>query len=90
MPATAATVMVPLKAPPPALVPIAIVTLEVFEVTTLPNWSSIDTCTAGLMETPATALAGCTVKASCVAAAAVILKAPVVVPVRAPSLAASV
>src|SRR6185295_14515440 len=80
-PFTAATVVVPESAPPPGLVPIATVMLAVELVTVLLNASCTVTCTAGAMATPAVALDGCTVNASLVAAAGVMVKAPEVAPV---------
>src|SRR5262249_62133448 len=56
--ATAARVVVPLSAPPPALLAIVMVTFAVLGVR-FPNWSSMRTVTAGAMLCPATALAGC-------------------------------
>jgi len=52
-PPMAATVVVPLKLPPPGLAPIATITLDVSVLTRLPNASSTRTVTAGLMATPA-------------------------------------
>src|SRR6516165_10052916 len=65
-PLTAVTVVVPLSVPPPALVPIASVTLELSPVTTMPPWSSTVTVTAGAMVCPAVVLLGSAVKTSCV------------------------
>ena len=90
MPLTAATVGVPPSVPPPGLVPMATVTLDVSVVTTLPRLSSTFTVTAGLMVAPAVVLLGCTPKTSCVAVPAVMLKALEVALVRVPSAAVSV
>jgi hypothetical protein len=87
-PLTADTVVVPLRDPPLGFVPIAAVTEADEVVTTFPFASSTETCTAGLMDVPATAFDGCPVKASFVAAPAVMLNALLVVPVR-PLLAAA-
>jgi len=77
-PATAARVAVPDKTPPgPALFKVASVTLDVSAVR-FPNWSSNRTVIAGAIAAPATAFDGCCPNASCVAAAAVMLK-PVLV-----------
>src|SRR5262249_43390303 len=89
-PATAATVAVPLRVPPPGLVPMATVTLDVVVVTMLLKASSTATVTAGLMAAPAAVFVGCCTKARWVAAAAVMLKAVEVAPVRAVSAAARV
>src|SRR5258708_36738811 len=62
MPLLAATVAVPLRVPPPALVPMATVTLELSPVTRFPNWSSTRTVTGGLIITPATVVPGWTPK----------------------------
>ena len=79
-PLTAGTVVVPPRVLPPGLVPSAMVTLPTKPVTRFPWASRALTCTAGLMVRPATALLGCTVKASCVAAPAAILKSLLVPP----------
>ena len=86
-PLTAATVRVPLKVPPPGFVPMAIVTLLLLPVTTLPLASSTETCTAGVMLAPTAVLLGCVVKATLLAAAAVTLKAVEAAPLRLPSVA---
>src|SRR5947209_2726197 len=64
MPLTAATVVVPERVPLAGLIPIASVTLVVAVVTVLPWASWTATCTAGVLAAPATALLGCTMKAS--------------------------
>ena len=89
-PLTAAMVAVPLSVPLPGLVPIATVTLELLLVTRLPNASSTDTCTAGLMVTPATELRGSEVNTICLAAPGVMLNADDVPLVRLPSVAVRV
>src|SRR5437660_11749104 len=61
-PLTAATVVVPARAPLAGLVPIASVMLVVAVVTVLPWASWTVTCTAGVFIAPAAALLGCTVK----------------------------
>ena len=89
MPAAAATVVVPLKAPPPGLVPIPMVTLALL-VVRFPNASTICTVTAGLIATPAVALLGCCRNASALAPAAMMLNPVEVAPVRPVLLAVSV
>src|SRR3954468_21212332 len=86
-PATAATVVVPDSVPPPGLVPIATVMAALELVTVLPNASCTVTRTAGEIATPAVASDGWTVKASFEAAATEMLKAELLVPVRAPEAA---
>src|SRR5512132_105499 len=68
-PFTAATRAVPDSVPPPGLLPMATVTLAVELVTVLSNASCTATCTAGAIEAPAEALAGCTTNATLAAAA---------------------
>src|SRR5688572_7626954 len=80
-PVTAATVLVPDSVPPPGLVLMATVMLAVELMTVLLNWSCTVTCTAGAMDTPATAFVGWTVNASLVAAAWLMLNAAEVAPV---------
>src|SRR6185369_9235720 len=89
-PFTADAVVVPDSVPPPGLVPTATVMLAVELVTVLPNASCTVTCTAGLMALPAVALVGCTVKASLLAAAGLMLNTDEVAPVSAPEAAVSV
>ena len=60
-PASAATVSVPLKLPPPGLAPIASVTSPVKVFTGFPSASRAVTCTAGVIGAPATVEAGSTV-----------------------------
>ena len=74
VPLTAATVAVPDRVPALGLVPIAIVTLAVLGVR-FPYWSWIWTVGEGLIEVPATVLVGCTVRASLLAAAGVLVSA---------------
>src|SRR5438067_2077590 len=74
-PPTAATLAFPTRRSSDLLVPMATVTLDVSEVTTLPNWSSTDTRTAGLIDAPATVVLGWTVNTRCVVAAGVTLNA---------------
>src|SRR5512147_461569 len=89
-PALADAVVVPDSVPPPGLVPMAIVMLALELVTVLLNWSCTVTCTAGVMDTPATALVGWTVNASFVAAAGLMLNADEVAPASGADAAASV
>src|SRR5262245_28808214 len=89
-PFTAGTVGVPDSAPPPGLVPIATVTFADELVTVLPNASCTITCTAGAMDTPATAFVGWTVKASRLAAAGLRVKVAEVAPVSPVAAAVSV
>src|SRR5205809_700430 len=79
---TAATVVVPVRAPLAGLVPIATVMLVVAVVTVLPWASWTATCTAGVLAAPATASLGCTVKTSFAAAPALMLNALLVAAVR--------
>ena len=88
-PLTAGTVVVPASVPLLGLVPSATVTLPANPVTTFPWASRALTCTAGLIVRPATALLGCTVKASCVAAPAAILKSLLVPPLSPVAVAVS-
>src|SRR5574341_598658 len=66
-PATAATLVVPVR---PVPLYNDTVTTPVKSVATAPNASSAATCTAGVMGTPTVVVDGCTVNASCVAAPA--------------------
>src|SRR5256885_10667938 len=86
-PPDAATVVVPDSVPPPGLVPMATVMLAVELVTVLPNASCTVTCTAGEIATPAVAVVGWVVKATCEAAATEMLKAELPVPVSDPEAA---
>ena len=85
--AVADVVDAPLKVPP-AL--IAIATVEVSEVSTLPNWSSTLTVGDELMALPAVVVEGCWPKASLLAAPGVTLKLLLVVLVSVPSVADTV
>src|SRR5215471_13409914 len=89
-PPAAATVVVPASTPPDGFAAIAIVTFPVNEVTALPKASRAETRTAGAIDVPAIAVEGCTVNASAVVAPALMVKAVLVVPVRAPDDAARV
>ena len=66
-PATAATVVVPLRVPEDGLVPMAIVT-EAVLVVRLPKLSSIRTVMAGAIEAVAAVLVGCWLNVSLLAA----------------------
>src|SRR3989442_1549268 len=81
-PLTAATVVVPGRAPLAGLVPIATVMLVVAVVAVLPWASWTVTCTAGVIAAPAAVLLGCTVKTSFAAAPALMLNAVLVALVR--------
>src|SRR5262249_46824520 len=81
---------VPLRVPPPGLVPASTALLGFSVVTTLLKASSTATVTAGLMAAPAAVFVGCCTKARWVAAAAVMLKAAEVAAVRAASAAGRV
>src|SRR6185295_9423512 len=72
-PLTAFTVLVPDSVPLPGLALMASTTWALEPVTVLPNWSCTVTRTAGVIDTPAVALVGCTVKASLLAAAGVMV-----------------
>ena len=72
-PATALTVSVPDRVPPPGFVPIARVTALVAVVTVFPAASCTVTATAGVIVAPDTVFDGCTVNASFAAAPAVML-----------------
>src|SRR5437763_359579 len=89
MPLTAATAVVPLRLPPPGLLPIARLMLAV-ELTRLLPASSSWTVTAGLRAWAAAAAVGCCRKARWVAAPATMLKALEVAPARLLLLAARV
>ena len=58
-PATAATEVVPLRVPPPALVPMAMLTVAELVVSTSPLLSNTCTVTAGEMEAPDAVFVGC-------------------------------
>src|SRR5512134_2728970 len=87
-PATAGTDAVPSSVPLPGFAPIAIATLLVNPVAVLPNASRAVT-TMGIAA-PATALAGCVVNTSWVAAAAATLNAVLVSAMRLGAVASSV
>src|SRR5438445_8461 len=89
-PATAANVIVQESGAPTGLVPMATVTLAEELVAVLPKASCTVTCTAGAMDTPATALLGWTETDSFEAAAGVMLKAAEVAPVNPDEAAVSV
>src|SRR4051812_45760154 len=89
-PPDAEIVVVPDSVPPPGLVPMATAMVAVELVTVLLNASCTVTCTAGAMDTPATALAGWTVNASLVAAAGLMLNADEVAPASPAEAAVSV
>src|SRR5512140_120577 len=89
-PADAGTVVVPDSVPPPALVPIATVMLAMELVAVLSKASRTVTCTAGAMDTPATAGVGWTVNASLAAGAWLMLNAHEVAPVSEPDAAVRV
>ncbi len=89
-PATAATVVVPERVPPPGFVAIATVTFPANAVAVLPCPSSAVNRTAGVIAAPAVALLGCTVKARCVAVPGVMLNAALVPVARLAALAANV
>src|SRR5437667_9594868 len=78
-PPIASTVVVPERLPP-GFVPIATATLPAKPGTVLPCASRAVTCTAGAIVAPAVVVLGCTVKASCAAAPAAIVKAALVEP----------
>src|SRR5437016_12345644 len=87
-PATAATVVVPARAPPPGFVPIAAVTLPLNPVAVLPCASWTVTCTAGVIVAPAVVLVGCTVNTSWLAAPGGRVNVADVAPARPAALAA--
>src|ERR1022692_956639 len=88
-PAEAAWVSVPDSVPLAGLAPMARVTLAVLAVRLL-NWSRIWTVTAGLIDAPATVVVGCWLMASLFAAAAVMVKEPLLTLVRVPLVAVRV
>src|SRR5512140_1651196 len=89
-PLAADTGVVPESVPPPGLVPMATVMLALELVTVLLNASCTVTRTADANATPATALAGCTVKASLAAGAGLMANVNEVAPVSEPDAAVSV
>src|SRR5438309_777482 len=90
MPPLAATVVVPLRVPPPALRSEERRVGEEWLVSRLLNWYSTRTVTTGLMATPADALVGCCKKGRWFAAPGVMLKSPEVAASRLASAAVSV
>src|SRR2546427_366392 len=86
-PPTAATVFVPLRVPPPGLVPMATVTCELLPRPRLLNWPSTCTAPAGRRIRPAWVLLGCTPKTTLAAAAGVMLKKADVAAIRLASVA---
>src|SRR6266516_3888939 len=80
-PATAATIVLPVRVPPAGFVPMIRVTLSVNCVAVLPNASRAVTSTWGVIVAPAFAVLGGTVKTSWVAAAGVMVKGALVAPV---------
>src|SRR5204863_8675352 len=89
-PPPAAPLAVPDSVAPPALVPIATVTVPAKSGDVLPKASRAVRRTAGVMTDPAVRLVGCTVKTRCVAAPGVMAKAVLVEGVSPVALAASV
>src|SRR5207247_2340231 len=89
-PATAATVAVPDRVPPPGLVPSAAVTLPLNWGAVFPWASCAVTWTAGAMAAPAAALLGWTLNTSCVGVPTAMLNAVLVVGVTPVAVAASV
>ena len=89
-PPLVATVVVPDSVPPPGLVPMATVMLAVELVTVLPNASCTATCTAGESAAPAAVFAGCTVKASFDAPAALMSNVALLAPASTPEAAVRV
>jgi hypothetical protein len=88
-PATAATLIVPLRLSSPGLTPIAIVTVSVNVRTGFRNASRTVTSTAGVIGAPATVESGCTLKLNCVGVAAVTAKRSLVAAVSPLAVAAS-
>src|SRR5256886_329323 len=89
-PATAATVAVPDRVPPPGFVPIAAVTLPLNPVAVLPCASWTVTCTAGVIVAPAVVLVGCTVNTSWLAGPGGMVNGADVAPAKPVALAVSV
>src|SRR5437868_127424 len=89
-PPTAATVLAPDSVPPPALVPIAMVTLSREPVTVLSKASRTVTCTGGAIATPAPAFAAFPTRRSSDLAAGLMLNAADVAPASGADAAASV
>src|ERR1041385_7947345 len=78
-PATAGTILVPDRLPPPGFVPIDRVMLPANVVTVFPCASCAVTLMAGAIFTPAVVVEGCTVKASLVAGAGITSKGALVI-----------
>jgi hypothetical protein len=89
-PLTAFTTAVPVSAPLPGFVPIAIVIAWLADVTRFPSASRTVTWMAGEIAVPIIAAVGCTVKASALAAPGLMLKFPLVAPVSPVALATRV
>src|SRR5947199_3787616 len=89
-PLTAARLIVPDSVALPGLMPSATVTVPVKSVATLPSASRAVTCAAGVSAAPSAPVVGCTVNASCVAAAADTVKGLLVAPVGPEAEAVSV
>ncbi len=89
-PATAGLDDVPERVPTPGFTPITSATAAVYVGTVLPWMSCAVTVTAGAMATPATAVAGSTVKASFAAAPGLMSNAALVAPARPVAVAESV
>ncbi len=87
-PPTAATVVVPASVPPPGFALVASVTAAWYAASVLPKGSSAVTTTDGVTLAPAVLLFGCTVKASCVAAAGATSKGLLEAPLRLPAMPA--
>src|SRR2546430_752676 len=90
IPPLAATVVVPLRTPPPGLAAMGTGTLDESPVTRLLRWSSTRSVIGGLMAGPAAAVLGCVPKTRWSAVAGVMLKELEVAPPRLLSLADSV
>src|ERR1041385_131232 len=86
-PFVAATVVVPLSAPPPGFVPIATVTFAAKVGSVFPRSSWAATCGAGVIGDPATVLVGWIVRTRWVAAPAVIVNGLLVALARVPPAA---
>src|SRR5512146_1772747 len=86
-PATAATVLVPFRVPPPGFVPITTATLPPKVFTMFPKASRTETVTAGMIVVLTVVLVGCWSKETWVAAPAVIAKIALGALVSAPEVA---
>src|SRR2546427_38085 len=89
-PATAATLIVPDREPPPGFAPIATVTVPVNPVAVFPCVSRAVPGAAGVIAAPAVAVVGWTVNTSCVAVPGVILNAVLAAPIIPPAVATTV